>query len=187
MTASVVWSAPQVVNLLRFVQPAAEDANVPCFLFTFHAYGTWLPDREEGFVLRHEGVLPPDAKLASDYRERMGQDVVFFDDAKQRALIDAAIESCEHQVCRLHYVATESTHVHVLVRWDHDRSWMTVRSGLKRSLTRALNAQFQKPTWLVKGASRRHVKDEEHFERLVHEYLPQHRGWKWSEERGLFR
>ena len=117
----------------------------------------------------------------------MGQEVVFFDDAKQRALIDAAIESCTHQACRLHYVATESTHIHVLLSWEHERPWMTVRSGLKRSLTRALNTLFHKRTWLVKGASRKQVKDEEHLERLVYEYLPKHRGWKWSEEKGLFR
>ena len=38
---------------------------MPCYLFTFHAYGTWMPDREEGFVRREQGILPPDEELAA--------------------------------------------------------------------------------------------------------------------------
>ncbi len=37
---------------------------MPCYLFTFHAFGTWMPDREEGFVQRKKGILPPDEELA---------------------------------------------------------------------------------------------------------------------------
>ena len=63
---------------------------MPCYLFTFHAYGTWMPDREEGFVRRDEGILPPDEDLARRYRDRQKGDEVLFDASLQRLLINEA-------------------------------------------------------------------------------------------------
>ena len=44
---------------------------MPCYLFTYHGYGTWLPDRSRGYVRRKEGILPTDeAPMAECYRKR---------------------------------------------------------------------------------------------------------------------
>lgn len=158
-----------------------------CFLFTFHGYGTWLPDHPRGYVRRHEGMLPPDKAMAERYRDKMAQGAVRFDPAIQRLLIEETLIAGEHQQFRSHFIATETTHVHTLVSWRDDRRWQIVRSKMRESLTRRLNQEGKRQQWFSKSASRKPVHDEEHFEYLIREYLMRHSGLKWSEERGIFR
>jgi hypothetical protein len=160
---------------------------MPCYLFTFRAYGSWMPDREEGFVRRKQGILPPDEELAEDYKRRANEDTVLFDANIQRLLIDEVRIACEKQRYRGHCVATEPTHVHALVSWTDEREWLKIRSGLKTSLTMRLNRDVKRRKhWFVDSASRKQVKDHKHFDHLVTEYLPSHRGWKWREDCELF-
>ena len=160
---------------------------MPCYLFTFHAYGTWMPDREEGFVRRKQGVLPPDEELAEDYRGKAGEDQVSFDSPIQVLLIEESRIACEKQRYRGHCIATDPTHVHALISWSDERPWLKIRSGLKTSLTLRLNRDVKRRKhWFVDSASRKQVKDQRHFDHLVSEYLPSHRGWKWREGGELF-
>ena len=71
----------------------------------------------------------------------------------------------------------------MLVSWKDDRIWKTLRNSIKSSITRALNQTFKRRRWLEEGASRRKVNNQEHFDYLVVTYVPEHRGWKWSEEK----
>jgi REP element-mobilizing transposase RayT len=167
---------------------AIEVCIMPCYLFTFHAYGTWMPDREEGFVRRKQGVLPPDEELAKQYRDREKEDEVIFGESLQRLLIEESRVASEKQRYRVHYLATEPTHLHALVSWPDDRPALTIRTGLKSSLTRRLNCDVnRRDKWFVENASRKQVKDDDHFGHLVNSYLPSHRGWKWREGGELFR
>jgi len=159
---------------------------MPCYLFTYHAYGTWMPDRKEGFVQRRHGILPTNKRLAAVYREHMKEDRIRFDQKTQRRLIELVHDSCRHQQCRVHFVATDPTHVHVLTSWRSERSWQRTRSQIKTSMTRGMNQCAGRRTWFAKSASRRQVQRQEHFEYLVNHYLPRHRGWKWSETQGFF-
>ena len=61
---------------------------MPCYLFTYRAYGSWMPDREQGFVRRGQGVLPPDEELARQYHNASKQRSVIFDDQTQRLIVD---------------------------------------------------------------------------------------------------
>jgi hypothetical protein len=105
----------------------------------------------------------------------------------QRVVIDELQTAWVHQKCRGHCVATDSTHVHVLVSWPDERPWKRIRSGLKSSLTRRLNREFRRQIWFSDSASRRRVKGRSHFDYLVSQYLPSHCGWKWREGEGPFR
>ena len=54
---------------------------MPCYLLTLHTYGSWMPDRDKGYVRRdHEGILPRDPAMAQRYRHRMSRDVVLLND-----------------------------------------------------------------------------------------------------------
>lgn len=160
---------------------------MPCYLFTFHGYGTWLPDREQGYVERGRGLLPANGPLARVYHKNAAEDAVLFKAAEQQAVIESVLDARPHQSFRAHYVATEPTHVHVLISWTDDRDWTYVRKSVRTSIVRNLNAAFARRRWLAEGGSRRRVKDRSHFEHLIVTYLPAHRGWKWSEDSGLFR
>lgn len=160
---------------------------MPCYLFTCHAYRSWMPDRVEGFVQRGKGILPPDDDLARQYRERAREGEILFDSDLQLLLIAESRIACEKQRYRGHFIATEPTHIHVLASWADDRSWLKVRSALKASLTRRLNREQGRRQWFVDNASRRHVKHQEHFDYLVNSYLPSHGGWKWKEGGEPFR
>ncbi|HEX3599315.1 MAG TPA: hypothetical protein VHU84_04190 [Lacipirellulaceae bacterium] len=84
-------------------------------------------------------------------------------------------------------MATESTHLHVLVSWTLDRKWDVVRAKLRESLSRRLNREVGRRLWFSKSPSRKRVKDRQHFNYLVEVYLPKHSGWKWTEGVGAFR
>jgi hypothetical protein len=158
---------------------------MPCYLFTYHGHGTWLPDRKQGYVKRNQGILSPNLAEAAAYRAVMGE-AVEFDNQLQIVLIDALVDSQEKQFFAAHYIATETTHIHALLSWRDERAWLHMRSIIKSSISRRLNRECGKRTWLADGASRKRVKDRKHFDYLVSRYLPKHRGWKWCLERGKF-
>ena len=64
---------------------------MPCYLFTYHAFGSWMPDHRRGFVRRRHGILAPSIKTANQYRDRMVHDAVVFDANMQRRLIDETL------------------------------------------------------------------------------------------------
>jgi REP element-mobilizing transposase RayT len=160
-------------------------------MFSYHAYLSWLPDRARGYVRRDEGVLPRDLDMADLYARNAKHDGVCLDEPLQRALIEEAMTACSKQGYRLHGAATDPSHVHLVVSWKSTKSWMQVRSGIKSSLSRRLNterksraAQSDVGPSLSRGASRRHVCNRDHFDYLLTEYLPDHRGLQWYEDRG---
>lgn len=159
---------------------------MPCYLFTYHGYGTWLPDHHRGYVRRKEGVLASDAPMAVCYRRNMKREAAQFDRKIQQTLIEAALEAFRCQSIRGHGIATDTTHLHVLVSWTTNRTWQVVRRQLRGSLTRRLNLEIERRSWFSKQPSRKRVKDQRHFDHLMGSYLPKHSGLKWFENRGVF-
>ncbi len=160
---------------------------MPCYLFTYHAHGSWMPDNPRGYVRRGAGILAPDKVMAARYRGKLAEGAVSFDARVQHRLIEEALVAAAHQQLRCHFLATESTHLHALVSWRIDRDWQTVRAKLRESLTRRLNRELEKRAWFSKSPSRKRVTDRRHFDYLMEVYLPRHSGLKWSEERGVFQ
>lgn len=160
---------------------------MPVYHFTYHAHGSWLPDHHRGYTRRGARILPTDSKMAGRYRGHMKQPPVSFIDPMQELLIDELKRACHAQGYTLHSVATDATHVHVVVAWTTDRPWVRVRAGLQSSMTRRLNRKLGKHKWFVSNPSRKRVKDEAHLGYLIDTYHPSHRGWKWNRQRGAYR
>jgi REP element-mobilizing transposase RayT len=160
---------------------------MPCYHFTFHGYGTWMPDEDEGYVVRKKGRLPQDLVAAAAYRELMTDEAITFGEAHQMTLIDEVHITAAKTNLRVHFVATEPTHLHAVVSWKDERPWLKVRTSLKSSLSRRMKRDHGRREWLSEGASRRKVVNQEHYDYLVCTYLPGHSGWKWSEEQGLHK
>lgn len=152
-----------------------------CYLFTFHAYRSWMPDRKEGFVRRGEGILPADDERADQYNRKATEGAVLFVAEHQQCLIDAVVQSCHHTESRCHGVATDATHVHILMSWQQDVLWKKKSVSVKTSLTRALNGKFGRRTWFSENGSRKWVRDRLHFDHLMRNYLPSHGGLLWFE------
>jgi REP element-mobilizing transposase RayT len=157
------------------------------YLITLHAYRSWMPDRPQGYVRRRHGILPTDMEMAKKYESIATQSELYFDEELQQLLIDEALVACEKQQLDCHFIATDSTHAHLLLRWTSTKSSADVRKSIKSSLTRRLNRERKRRTWFSRSGSRGRVEDESHFHYLMETYLPSHRGWKWSETRGLYK
>jgi REP element-mobilizing transposase RayT len=138
-------------------------------------------------AMSKRGILSADAAMATNYRAAMKEEAFKFDGETQLAILDAVLDSRAMQRFETYYIATESTHVHILVGWRDKRPWLHMRSIIKGSISRKLNQKFGKRNRLAEGGSRKKVKDRAHFDWLVNQYLAKHRGWKWSPERGKFR
>jgi hypothetical protein len=160
---------------------------MPCYLFTYHAHASWMPDNPRGYVIRGKGIQPSNKGVAEKYRSNLKQRPKRFDAQSQKVLLAETVAACTHQNLRCHFVATESTHLHVLVSWTTDRTWEVVRAKLRESLSRRLNREIERRLWFSKSPSRKRVKDRQHFNYLMKVYLPKHSGWKWAEAVGAFR
>ena len=155
---------------------------MPCYLLTWHTYGSWMPDRKRGYVRRdRDGILPSDPGAAEDYRTRMASGAVEFNRPHQAAVLSVMRESAEPLAVRLHALAVDPPHIHILVGWNDSRPWSRMRSSIRHSITRELNAQFGKRDWLSRGGSRKRVKGRAHFEHLISSYLPGHHALFWKE------
>ena len=67
-----------------------------------------------------------------------------------------------------------------------DRLWYAFRRE-DISIPYPIRDVRHRDKWFVENASRKRVKDDDHFEHLMNSYLPSHGGWKWREDRELFR
>ena len=159
---------------------------MPCYLFTWHAYGSWLPDHPNGHTHWSRGYEPTNVALALRYRQQQKEPTVKFTAGLQREIIEELRQSSTQQHCRLHYVATDLTHLHALVSWQDNQSWQKRRRALRRSLSLHLNQRGHRK-WFSRGGAPKQVKTQNHFSHLVTTYLPKHQGWKWCEHRNLFK
>lgn len=160
---------------------------MPCYLFTYHAYGSWMPDNTRGYVKRGHGVQPQDLQLGQAYRQAAVHEQAEFDATIQRMMLASVLETSTRIACRVHGVATDPTHIHLLTSWvDPSAAWQAKRNSFKRWITGKLRGELEGRRWFSRGASRKRVLDQEHFDYLMATYLPQHRGWKWIEGRGEF-
>lgn len=154
---------------------------MPVYLFTFHAYRSWMPDRSAGYVRRGEGVMKPDPEIAKRYADRATAPPATFTPQVQAAILAELRDGAPRQDYRVHAVAVDPTHVHVVVSWADTHDPVRVRSGIKSSITRRLKQDCGGRPWLSKHGSRKRVKAKKHFDHLVTTYLPSHRGLFWRE------
>jgi len=159
---------------------------MPCYLFTWHTYGSWLPDRPQGYVHWSRGREPTNRLLAVRYRQQQAQPTAELSEQLQQEIIAELVAGASVARYRLHFATTDATHVHVLASWRDERRAEQLRRSLRRSMSLRLN-RIQRRKWFSRGGCARPVLSQSHFDHLVANYLPRHRGWKWCEGRGLFR
>ncbi|QDT01351.1 transposase [Adhaeretor mobilis] len=153
---------------------------MPCYLFAYHAYGSWMPDRPQGYVHWKEGLKPPDKERADEYRRKQSNPTVVFERVVQQHICDGVREACSYLDARCHAVATDPSHAHTLISWRTERNSKSISRSLKISLSRRLNEQIARQQWFSKGGSRQAVKVMDHFDHLMRVYLPRHRGVLWD-------
>jgi REP element-mobilizing transposase RayT len=156
---------------------------MPVYLFTIHSYRSWNADHPRGFVQSGRGIQPPNAALAVYYDNQAKQEAVHFSERHQRTIVWITWDACQWRSWRVHAVAFESSHVHILVSWHSSDSWQTIRAKLKNLISWALSRDFghEGHRWLVRKGSRKPVRDKRHFDYLVTNYLPRHGGIFWKE------
>jgi REP element-mobilizing transposase RayT len=156
---------------------------MPCYLFTFHAYRSWNADHPRGFVLEAGTIEPPNANQARFYNNQAKQPRVTFGPFHQRVMIWITYDACVRRNWRLHAVATESTHIHILASWRSDEPWREISRRLKVLSSLMLGRKMGKTgrKWFVRKGSRKRVRDRTHFDYLMDSYLPKHRGLRWRE------
>jgi hypothetical protein len=145
-----------------------------------------MPDRPQGYVKKGRGILPSDRREAARYRARQKEAPASFNDEVLLLVIDELQTAAEKRRFRLHGVAAELTHLHVLVSWSDDRTFEQIHRGVRESISRRLNS-YRRRRWLVHKGSRKRVRDRAHFDYLMDKYLPKHKEWKWREGVGLYR
>ena len=80
------------------------------YMFTYHAYRSWMPDRSQGYV-RKGKVLPTDEEEARRYGRRACNPQITFDRTMQQTLVSNARVVCDESHWRLHQVRAIPTHL----------------------------------------------------------------------------
>jgi hypothetical protein len=130
--------------------------------------------------------MPTDEHIGQNFLDRAKHEPTIFDNTMQRKLIAHVLTIPDHIQLRVHAVSTEPSHVHVLVSWSIERSWLSMRMSVRTSITKWLKSlSFEtNPLLLSRGSSRKRVHHRSHFEYLMGRYLPKHSGVQWYEDRG---
>ncbi|QQE13530.1 hypothetical protein JD969_08760 [Planctomycetota bacterium] len=149
------------------------------YLFTFHAYGSWMPDRDEGYVRSGGKFRDTDHLAYQNYLQLAKENDSWFGCDIQLLLLEVCRKSSDLMRLNLYGFSCDVSHVHVLVGWEDEREWEVLRNRIKYSMTSRLNNKYGKRKWFSKGASRKRVKDQEHFDYLCGAYLPKHDGVVW--------
>lgn len=102
----------------------------------------------------------------------------------QRLLIKTLIACEEPLRVTVFGAATDTSHIHPLVRWTDPPRPEQVRERLKQTLSRTLNEQVRRRAWFVRNGWCEPVTEEKHMDWLREEYLPDHRGWCWDRDKG---
>ena len=116
----------------------------------------------------------------------MNESRVSFDPGTQKAMIEEVLVAARFQRFKAEAIGTDASHLHVLESWRDERVWEKMRNSLRTSLTRKLNELFGRRNWFSESASRKRVRDRDHYDHLVNTYLPDHPGWKWSPQFGPY-
>jgi REP element-mobilizing transposase RayT len=156
---------------------------MPCYLFTYHAYRSWNANHPRGFVLEAGRIEPPSLHQANFYDSQAKQPRVLFRPVHQRILLWIIQDACARRKWRLHAVATNPTHIHVLMSWRSEERWQEISRRLKvlSSLMLGRKSGIAGRKWFVRRSSRKRIRNREHFDYLVTTYLPRHRGLLWKE------
>lgn len=179
---------------------------VPVYHLTIHAYGSWQEDDPKGFVQRGEGLKRPSTALNTARRKRQTQDAAQFERDCHALLRDELRAVAERFGLELHGVAVTPTHLHVVLSF-HSPACECRTSGsaycvkrcpayqhgtdfatrFKRNAGMALRKASGRDgvKWFSRGWHLLPVRDREHLERLLREYLPGHReqaGSVWVEK-----
>lgn len=151
------------------------------YLFTYHAYRSWMPDRSPGYVVKGRGILPTDREQARIYESRAVHAPVVFSDIMCSAFIDATDAICRDNNWLLYEAVVVPSHVHILLGWREYEDWKTVSNRLKRGLGSALSKRLDKPgPWFSRGSSRKRITNQRHFDHLLNVYLPKHGDCRWT-------
>jgi len=155
------------------------------YLFTLHAYRSWMPDHRRGYVRRGQGILKSDTQQKRAYEARAVHDRMIFDNDLCRQIAQAVPELCRKRRWRLHGMAVVWTHLHVVVSWRPFVEARRARALLKHAITiRLRDHRGGQRKWLAGGGSVKRVRDRRHLDYLLQSYLPAHRrygGVRWFE------
>ena len=149
-------------------------------LFTFHAYGTWMPDRPQGYFKNRDGLREADEEEARRYRARQREAPAYFDTAAQDAMLSALRQSAETHDWTLVAFGTDDCHLHLIGGWGGDRTPDVLQAKIKTTLTYHLRDRVGVRRWFVRDGHNRRVRDRAHLDYLRDEYLPSHRGLCWD-------
>lgn len=159
---------------------------MPVYLFTYHSYRSWMPNRKRGFVQRGRGLQPANPRLHAAYEEAAKHTAFRFNHEIQRLVIETTLDVCQRREWICYAAGSDPSHVHVLVGWCTSAPFEEVRGKIRNIISLNISKHLQTTgrPWLADGSSRKRVQERQHFNYLITKYLPDHPGWTWSREGG---
>ncbi len=158
---------------------------MPVSLLSFHTIGPRTADGEPRLVLRRQRRSTSRLPLAERYQQAIEHQDVQLDADHQRKLVDIVMDCQQRHDYRCFAVAADENQVLALVAWDDERAAVDIRAAIKASLSRGMNQEFGRQTWLGDGGGHKRVRNRTQFDYLSETYLPQRAALVWTCRRGF--
>jgi len=155
---------------------------MPCSLLTIHAYRSWMPDRDRGYV-KQGRILPRDDGRAKRYANHAAHQPVEFDRDMLTFMHSGVIDIAEHRNWRVHAAFGEPTHFHIMISWNAQTRPPKLRQLIVNLLSTFLGRWRGQPgrRWFVRRPSFKPVGDRDHFDHLIGSYRKKHTFYQWVE------
>ncbi len=146
---------------------------MPVYHVIAHGFFTWNADNPEGYYRRNRGRYAPEVKLAKHWTRTARFPVVYWHREDQEILLHAVLESARRRNWEIYAVATQTTHLHIIVAWQTQDSPNKVQQTLKQIMSLQMGRTYgYGRRWLARNGQPQRVKNGAHLRHLLYGYLP---------------
>jgi len=147
--------------------------NMPVYHVIVHGFFTWNADNPQGYYRRKRGRYAAEEKLALHWTRTARFPAARWHREDQEILLRSVLESAERREWDVYAVATQTTHLHIVVAWQTRHSPQEVQQKLKQIMSLQMGRTYgYGRRWLARNGQPQRVRNRAHLRRLLYDYLP---------------
>ena len=149
------------------------ETAVPVYHVIVHGFFTWNADNPDGYYRRKRGRYAAAPKLAAYWNRSARFSAVCWSRDDQGMLCRTILETSARREWIVYAIATQTTHLHVVVAWQTAHSPKRVQQVLKQIMSLALGSKYGRGRrWFSRNGVPQRVRNKAHLRHLLYDYLP---------------
>ena len=165
--AKFAWAAHNASSYLN------RERIVPVYHVIVHGFFTWNADNPNGYYRTKRGRYAAAPQLAVHWSRRARFPAVCWTRDDQDMLSRTVLEISARREWIVYAIATQSTHLHIVIAWHTSHSPKEVQQTLKQIMSLELGRKYGRGRrWFSRNGVPQRVKNKTHLRHLLYDYLP---------------